>query len=111
VQLHRDLAKDGLVVITLDVDTTEIEKKGEVLKFLTGQKADCANYIFTGDEDAVYDWMVKYDATATPALVVFNRQGERVVVPEVEAEGTPAEKKAAHLKAEREFVQKLLAEK
>lgn len=104
MQLHRDLAKDGLVVITLDVDTGELAKKAEVLKFLVGQKADCANHIFTGDEDEVYEWQKKYDATATPAAVVFNRKGERVTVPDT---GTLKEQ----MKAEEELVKKLLAEK
>lgn len=104
MQLHRDLAKDGLVVITLDVDMTDIDQKDKVLKFLVGQKADCANYLFTGDEDEVYEWQKKYDATATPAMVVINRKGERVVVPDA---GTLKEQ----VKAEEELVKKLLAEK
>lgn len=113
VQLHRDLAKDGLVMLSLDVNPLELEEKetARVVKFLGQQKADFPHYIVRDDEDVAYEWLKKYDATATPAMIVFNRKGERVVVPEVTVAGTPAQKKAAQLKAERELVQKLLAEK
>ncbi len=82
MQLHRTHAADGLVVMSLDVNPEEWNEKEKVLKFLTGQKADFANYIFRDKGEVVDDWLDRHDAGATPAVVLFDRSGKRVPVPE-----------------------------
>ncbi len=83
MQLHRKYATDGLVVMSLDVDQLEWEKKEKVLKFLSDQDAKFPNYIFRDRPQRVDDWLEKYDAASTPALVVFDRAGQRVRVPDL----------------------------
>jgi len=46
--MHQELAKDGLVVISLSVD--EPDEKGNVLKFLQDQKATFENFLLA-DKD------------------------------------------------------------
>ncbi len=98
MQLHRKYAGQGLVVMSLDVDQGEWEQKDKVLKFLTDQGATFPNYIFKDRPQKVDDWTEKHDASATPALVAFDRQGTRVIVPDLK---TVDEQEA--------FVKKLLA--
>ena len=81
MQLHRKYAADGLVVMSLDIEQGEWEQKEKVLKFLTEQGATFPNYIFKDRPQKVDDWTERYDASATPALVAFDRRGKRVVVP------------------------------
>ena len=111
VQLHRDFAKDGLVVMSLDVIPEERDEKDKVLKFLTEKGADFPNYIFADKPKVLEAWQVKYDAEYTPAFVAFDRQGKWARYTEPKPQGTPEEKDAAHAEAERAFVKKLLAEK
>lgn len=99
MQLHRKYAGDGLVVMSLDVMPDEWQEKDKVLKFLAEKEATFPNYIFLDRRQKVDDWTDRHEAYATPALVVFDRNGKRVrVPPEV---NTPEE--------EEEFVKKLLA--
>jgi hypothetical protein len=82
VQLHRKYAADGLVVMSLDIEPDEWNEKGDVLKFLTDQKADFRNYIFRDREQVVQDWLDKHEGSPAPAVVLFDRGGKRVQVPE-----------------------------
>jgi len=111
VQLHRDFAKDGLVVMSLDVIPEEWDEKDKVLKFLTGKEATFPNYIFADKPKAYEAWQAAHDAENTPAFVAFDRQGKWVRYTEPKPQGTEEEKDAAHAEAERAFVKKLLAEK
>ncbi len=82
MQLHRKYAADGLVVMSLDIEPDEWNDKSKVLKFLTEQKADFHNYIFLDRGQAVQDWLDKHEGTPTPAVVLFDRAGKRVKVPD-----------------------------
>lgn len=82
MQLHRKYAADGLVVISLDIQPDEWEEKADVLKFLTDQKADFHNFLFLDRPQKVDDWLEKHDARMTPAVVMFDRNGKRVKVPD-----------------------------
>ena len=97
MQLHRKYAGDGLVVMSLNIEQSEWEQKDKVLNFLTKQEATFPNYIFKDRPQKVGDWLEKYDASAVPALVVFDRTGKRVPVPPLP---TPEEEEA--------FVRKVL---
>lgn len=87
MQLHRKYAADGLVVISLDIEPDEWEEKGKVLKFLTDQKADFPNYLFVDRRQVVDDWLEKHEGTPTPAVVLFDRDGKRVKVPDFKDPG------------------------
>jgi hypothetical protein len=106
VQLHRDFAKDGLVVVSLDVVADDWEQKADVVKFLTRQKADFPNYILKDTEAAVDAFTETREVFPTPSILVFDRTGQRVEVPPFK--GRSLEEKAEH---DRQFVQKLLAAK
>ena len=72
MQLHQKYAKDGLVAMSVSVDTPE--DRGKALDFLQKQKATFANYWL--DEKGKF-WQEKLDITGPPAVFVFDRQGKR----------------------------------
>lgn len=111
VQLHRDFAAEGLVVMSLDIIPEEWDEKDKVLKFLTEQGATFPNYIFADKQKTLDTWQEAHEAEMTPAFVAFDRQGKWVRYPEIRPTGTPEQKDAAHAEAERAFVKKLLTEK
>jgi hypothetical protein len=97
VQLHREFAADGLVVMSLDIMPDEWDEQEKVLKFLTDKQADFPNYIFKDRQQKVDDWLEKHGVSFTPAVIAFDRTGKRVPVPPLKSE-----------KDEELFVKKLL---
>ena len=84
VELHRELASEGLVAISLKVEPKEEKRKEQVLDFLKQQGADGINLIVEDDEKTLDDWQMKYDARATPSYVIFDRAGRWVRTPQPE---------------------------
>ena len=82
VELHRQRAYQGLVVMSVNVQESELKKKEKVLAFLSKHGATFPNFIFKDDAKAVDSWQRRNGARYTPGTVVFNRAGERVPVPE-----------------------------
>jgi thioredoxin-related protein len=82
VQLHRKYAGDGLVVVSLDIEPDDWGQKADVLTFLTEKKADFPNYVFVDRPQKVDDWMERHGVSGTPAVVLFDRDGKRVKVPD-----------------------------
>lgn len=82
VQMHRTHAPDGLVCMSLDRSEEELAIQGKVLDFLKKQGADFPNFILK-DSDADRDeFLKKYDAENSPAVILFDRAGNRVPVPD-----------------------------
>lgn len=108
VGVHKKLAADGMVFMSLDILTDDLPEKDKVLDFLKKSDAAFPNFIFKDTQATIDKWQEKYEAEAAPALVVFNRKGEWVKVPEALHGETDPEKYAAKLT---EWVKKLLAEK
>lgn len=74
--MHKELAKDGLVVLTLSVDAEEDEKKA--IEFLQKSKATFTNYILH-DTDEAKDKLDKVLPHKAPPIVhVFDRGGKKV---------------------------------
>lgn len=74
--MHKELAKDGLVVMTLSVDDKDGEKAA--LEFLQESKATFPNLILD-DTDENKDKFEKVLAhTAVPIIHVFDRSGKKV---------------------------------
>lgn len=72
--MHRKLAKDGLVVITVSVDEPpDKEAQANCLKFLKAQKASFTNLILDEKPDL---WQEKLGFFGPPYFFVFNREGK-----------------------------------
>jgi thioredoxin-related protein len=82
VQMHREFAKDGLVAVSLDVNQAELKFKDRVLAFLTRQEATFPNYILKDTDENTDALLTKYNLEATPAIVLFDRAGQRVRLPD-----------------------------
>jgi len=80
--MHRELAKDGLVCVSLDVNSAELKSKDKVLAFLTRQGAAFPNYILNDSDENFAAFLTKYSLEATPAVLLFDRTGKRVRVSE-----------------------------
>lgn len=106
MQLHREFANDGLVLMSLDVAPDEWDEKNKVLKFLTDKKADFPNFILFDKEQVIDAWIEKNDIFPTPNMLAFDRSGRPVPVPRFK--GKTVEEKAEQ---ERAFVKKLLEQK
>jgi thiol-disulfide isomerase/thioredoxin len=74
VQLYKDHAKDGLVVISLSID--ELEDRGKTLQFLTAQKAEFENFILDETEANKEKWDKTWPHSAPPQMMVFDRTGK-----------------------------------
>jgi thiol-disulfide isomerase/thioredoxin len=76
VKLHRDLAKEGLVCISISVDLEE--NFDGALEFLKKQKANFPNYILW-DTDENKDALEKSFAQHSPPIVhIYDRNGKRI---------------------------------
>ena len=82
VQMHNTFAKDGLVCVSLDVNTDELESMDRVLAFLKRQGATFPNFILRDTEANLESFTTKYALEFTPAVLLFDRDGKRVRVPE-----------------------------
>jgi thiol-disulfide isomerase/thioredoxin len=72
VRLHQELAREGLVCMSVSVDKRE--KEAAALKFLQAQGATFANFLL--DEDPAV-WQAKWNLQGVPAVFVFDRRGRR----------------------------------
>ena len=70
VQLHERHAKDGVVCMSVSIDTTD--KKDAALAFLKAKGATFANYLIHEGGGIHEKWKFK----AVPAVFVFNREGK-----------------------------------
>jgi hypothetical protein len=82
VQMHREFAKDGLVVISLDRSEAELSAQDRVLAFLTRQGATFPNYILKDTEENREALLAKYAIEISPAVALFDRAGKHVRVPD-----------------------------
>ncbi len=76
VQLHKDLAKEGLVCISLSVDLEE--NLDGALGFLKKQGATFPNYILWDSETEKDLLEKKFEHTAPPIFHVYDRTGKRI---------------------------------
>ncbi|MCE9532172.1 MAG: TlpA family protein disulfide reductase, partial [Planctomycetes bacterium] len=76
VQLHKDLAKEGLVCISLSVDLEE--NFDGALEFLRKHGATFPNYILWDNDDNKDELEKKLAQRSPPIIHVFNRKGEKV---------------------------------
>lgn len=74
VQMHRELSKAGVVVISLSID--EPDEKASVLKFLEGQKATMRNLILEDKDRNEKAGDEKLYHSAPPICHVFGRDGK-----------------------------------
>jgi peroxiredoxin len=72
VEMQRKYAKDGLVVMTVTVDSPD--RKDAALKFLRDEKATGPNFLL--DEESEF-WQTKWKINGPPAAFVFDREGKR----------------------------------
>ena len=76
VELHRKFESKGLAVISVALDSLEddpMKMKGNVLRFLTKQKATFTNLLL--DETDAF-WQKKFRIDGPPCMYVFSRQGK-----------------------------------
>jgi hypothetical protein len=74
--MHKELAKNGLVIITLSVDEEDNEKTA--LDFLQKMKAPFSNYILS-DKDEAKDKLEKTLQHKLPPIYhVFDRAGKKI---------------------------------
>jgi thiol-disulfide isomerase/thioredoxin len=76
VQLHKDLAKDGLVCISLSVDLEE--NFDGALTFLKKQGATFPNFILWDDDDSKDKLDKTFEHRRVPIFHVFDRDGKKV---------------------------------
>jgi hypothetical protein len=82
VQMHREFADAGLVVMSMnDVDNSTSQMK-KVRDFLKEKGATFPNFVIRDSVENWEKWNEKYPSNVTPAVVFFDRQGNRVKVME-----------------------------
>ena len=74
--MHQELAKDGLVVISLSVD--DADERANVLKFLQSQKATFQNFLLTDKDRNEKAGDDKLFHSIPPIVHVFDRDGKKV---------------------------------
>jgi hypothetical protein len=74
--MQKELAKDGLVVITLSVDEEENEKAA--LEFLRKVKATFPNYVLNDKDEAKDNLEKTLPHKLPPIYHVFDRSGKKV---------------------------------
>jgi peroxiredoxin len=70
--MHKDLAAEGLVCISVSVDP--LEDRDKTLKFLQQQNATFPNFLLDEAQDL---WQDKWKIKGPPAIFVFDREGRR----------------------------------
>jgi hypothetical protein len=74
VQMQKKYGKDGLVILSVQLDSLEEKNlKEQVAKILKSKGADFTTVILNLDQDA---WQKKLGATAYPFVFVFDREGK-----------------------------------
>jgi hypothetical protein len=90
VQMHQELSKDGLVVISLSVDDPD-DKEG-ALEFLKKQKATFQNFLLEDKDRNEKAGDEKLYHSAPPIMHVFDREGKKVKTLEGKKEAEGVEK-------------------
>jgi thiol-disulfide isomerase/thioredoxin len=78
VELAHKYGPDGLTVMSVDVWEDEIKTKDDVLDFLKAKGATFPNFILS--DPKVFE--KKYGIEGTPAVVLFDKNGQRIALPE-----------------------------
>ena len=76
VQMHKDLSKAGLVVISLSVD--DPADRADALQFLTDQGAKFQNFLLEDKDRNEKAGDEKLYHSAPPIVHVFDREGKKV---------------------------------
>ncbi len=74
--MHKELSKDGLVVISLTID--DPEDRGNALEFLTKQKATFQNFLLEDKDRTEKAGDEKFYHSSPPIVHVFDRDGKKV---------------------------------
>jgi peroxiredoxin len=90
VEMHQELSKAGLVVISLSVD--DPDDKGAALEFLRGQKATFQNFILEDTDRNEKAGDAKLYHSSPPIVHVFDRDGKKVKTLEGKKEAEGLEK-------------------
>ena len=86
--MHRTYEKDGLAVVSLDMMPGELKERDKVLEFLKKQEASFPNFIFDDQQEAIDDWLTRHRVTASPTVILFDRNGKLAQVLDDVAEAT-----------------------
>ena len=70
--MQNKYAKDGLVVITVSLDS--LEQKDVALAFLRGQQATFPNFLLNEESEV---WQDKFKMRGPPVAYIFDRAGKR----------------------------------
>ena len=76
VAMRNELSKQGIAFASLDVMPSEADRSELVLAFLKKQNAAFPNYLLNDKPNLVDMWTDRHTVEATPATLVFDRQGE-----------------------------------
>jgi len=76
VKLHKEHAKDGVVCMSIALDSAE--KHDSALRFLAETGAKFSNFRMEQDEAASSAWQERYKIQALPVVLVFGRDGKLV---------------------------------
>lgn len=79
--MHRKYAPDGLVCVSTDMMPDELTSQERIVGFLRKVNATFPNYIFRDSQANADMWTTKYGIEYTPAVLIFDRQGNRVGIP------------------------------
>lgn len=72
--MHKDLVKDGLVVISLSID--EADEKENALSFLKKQNATFQNFLLVETDANKEKWEKKFPHTSPPIMNIYDRDGK-----------------------------------
>ncbi|MCX7702463.1 MAG: thioredoxin-like domain-containing protein [Gemmataceae bacterium] len=76
MQLHRQYARQGLVVLTVSLDDPDDSEAGSRLReFLSAQRADTENYWLQEKPEV---WQAKLKIDGPPCVFLFDRRGRLV---------------------------------
>ena len=71
--MHKKLAKDGFVAMSVDLDDPSDEKvMNSVRQFLKDKEATFQNFVL---DEEIEDWQKKLDIIGAPTIFVFSRDG------------------------------------
>lgn len=75
VQLHKELASEGLVILSVTID--EKEDRGRALEFLTKSGVTFRNYQLIDSEENLDSLQTTLATRAVPIVHVFDRSGKK----------------------------------
>jgi hypothetical protein len=88
--MQEKYAKDGLVVMTVNIDDTDDQRAGAI-RFLKAKKPGVVNWMIAPDEKQA-DWEGKLKLEQFPSTLLYDREGKLAAHPQGdEAEGQKIE--------------------